>query len=209
MNNDQRPQGTGYFEEPTENALPLMVALGQLVLAAAVLEKTLHLELVRLHYERAHASGDPEKYGLEQALVATERLTSGQARAELEALGLPEALNARIRSAVKRRNALLHRPLEDLEFARAIGTGEDIDKVVSRIERLAIDCGELGVEIERYAGDRLTGVIGMHRGQIAELVTEIDVNTVNDQHLRAQLEAIKSSGIDFSRHPYPFDGPDK
>lgn len=203
MTDEHRPRASGYFEEPDETALPLMVALGRFVLSTAMLEKALQLELVRAHYERAHACGIVEGHGLQKVLTEIEQMTSGQARSQLEVLGLPEDLNARIRSAVARRNALLHRPLEDAELVRAIGTGEGIDEVVKRIERLAIDCGELGVELERFAGDRLTAMLGMNREEIAQLVASLDVSTVEDRRVRAQLEAVKAAGIDFTQHPFP------
>lgn len=173
------------------------------MLGAAVLEKALQMELIRVHYERAHASDDPEEYGLGKVLKETERLTSGQAQSQLDVLGIPEDLNARIRSAVARRNALLHRPFEDADLARAIGTGEGLDEVVERIDRLALDCGELGVELERFAGDRLTDMLGMSRAEIAQLVAGLDVSTVKDPQIRAQLEAVKASGIDLAQHPFP------
>jgi hypothetical protein len=203
MTGEHRARVSGHFEEPDEAALPLLVALGRLVWGTAVLEKTLQLELARVHYERALASGDPEGYGLERTLTETEQLTGGQARSRLEALGLPEDLNARIRSAVARRNAVLHRPLEDAELARAIGTGEGLDKAVGRIEQLAIDCGELGVELERFAGDRLTDMLGMSREEMAQFVAGLDVSTVEDSRMRAQLEAVKASGIDLAPRPVP------
>jgi hypothetical protein len=203
MTDADRPRAKGYFEEPDEAALPLIVALGRLVLGAAVLEKALQLEVVRAHYERAHASKDPGEYGLGKVLMETERLTSGQARSQLDVLGIPEELNERIRSAVARRNALLHRPLEDADLARAIGTGEGLDEVVERIERLALDCGELGVELERFAGNRLTDILGMSRTEIAQLVADLDLSTVDNPQMRAQLEAVKASGINLAQHPFP------
>jgi class 3 adenylate cyclase len=173
------------------------------VWGAAVLEKTLHLELARVHYERAEASGDPAGYGLDDILVATEQLTGGQARSQLEVLGLPADLNARIRDAIERRNAILHRPLEDADLARAVGTGEGIEAVVERIERLALDCGELGVELERFAGDKLAAMLGLSREQMAQMVTTLDPATIPDERMRAQVEAVQASGIDLSQHPYP------
>jgi AAA domain len=95
MTDAHRPRARGYFEEPDEAALPLIVALGRLVLSAAVLEKALQMELIRVHYERAHTSDDPEEYGLGKVLKETERLTSGQAQSQLDVLGIPEDLNAR------------------------------------------------------------------------------------------------------------------
>jgi hypothetical protein len=198
-----RPRAYGWFESADERAVPLMVALGKLVLGAALLEKTLHLELARVHYERAQASGDPAAYGLDDILVATEQLTGGQARSQLEALGLPADLNARIRDAIEQRNAVLHRPLEDAALATAIGTGEGLEKVVERIERLALDCGELGVELERFAGDRLAAMLNMSREQIAQVVATLDPATIPDHRVRSQIEALKASGIDLSQHPYP------
>jgi hypothetical protein len=198
-----RPRASGWFEPTDEATAPLMVALGRLVWGAAVLEKTLHLELARVHYEQAQASEDPAGYGLAAILVATEQLTGGQARSQLEVLGLPADLNARIRDAIERRNAVLHRPLEDADLARAVGTGEGLETVVERIERLALDCGELGVELERYAGDRLAAMLGISREQMAQMVATLDPATVPDERTRTQLEAVKASGIDFSQDPYP------
>jgi hypothetical protein len=166
-------------------------------------EKTLHLEVARVHYERAQASDDPAGYGLDTVLVATEQLTGGQARSQLETLGLPAELNARIRRAIEQRNAVLHRPLEDADLARAIGTGEGIEKAVKRIERIALDCGELSVELERFAGDRLAAMLGISREQMAQVVAALDPATIPDHRMRAQVEAIKASGIDLSHHPYP------
>ncbi len=199
----QRPRVTGWFEPADETVAPLMVALGRLVWGAALLEKTLHLELARVHYERAEASGDPAGYGLASVLADTEKLTGGQARSQLQALGLPDDLNARVRDAIERRNAVLHRPLEDADLSKAIGTGEGIGKVVERIERLALDCGELGVELERYAGDRLVAALGVSREQIAHWAATLDPATIEDQRMGEQIEAVQASGIDLSQHPYP------
>jgi hypothetical protein len=199
----RRPRASGWFEAADETVAPLMVSLGRLVWAAAVLEKTLHLELARIHYERAEVSGDPAGYRLSDILVATERLTGGQARSQLEVLGLPADLNARIRDAIVRRNALLHRPLEDADLARAVGTGEGIEAVVERIERLALDCGELGVELERFAGDKLAATLGISREQIAQMVATLDPATIPDERMRAQVEALQGSGVDLSQHPHP------
>jgi len=184
-----------------------MIALGRLVWGAAVLEKTLQLELARVHYERAQASGDIDAYGLDGILIETERLTSGQARSQLEALGLPDDLNARVRDAVDRRNAILHRPLEDIGLARAIGTGDGLGAAIERIERLALDCGELGVELERYAGGKLVAMLGISREQMAQAITTLDPAAITDPTMRAQLEALKASGIDFSQHPDPLEEP--
>ena len=70
MTDAHRPRARGYFEEPDEAALPLIVALGRLVLSAAMLEKALQMELIRVHYERAHASDDPEELLLCQVMSA-------------------------------------------------------------------------------------------------------------------------------------------
>ncbi len=199
----RRPRAWGWFEPADETVAPLLVALGRLVWGAAALEKMLHLELARVHYERAEASGDPAGYRLRDILVATEQLTGGQARSQLEVLGLPANLNARIRDAIGRRNALLHRPFEDADLARAVGTGEGIEAVVERIERLALDCGELGVELERFAGDKLAAVLGISRKQMAQMVATLDPATIPDEQMRAQIEAVQASGIDLSQHPYP------
>ena len=78
-----------------------------------------------------------------------------------------------------------------------------MDEVVRRIERLALDCGELGIELERFGGDRLVETLGMTREQIAALVLGVDPSTIDDPRMRAQLEALKASGIDLTQHPFP------
>ena len=75
--------------------------------------------------------------------------------------------------------------------------------MVKRIERLALDCRELGVKLERFASDRLAAMLGMPREQMAQLVATLDPATIPDQRMRIQVEAVKASGIDLSQHPYP------
>ncbi|MGA2321271.1 MAG: hypothetical protein ABSG95_11105 [Solirubrobacteraceae bacterium] len=192
---EQRPRARGHFIEPDEVTLPLLIALGHLVLGAAGLEKTLHLELARVHLERAQASGDPEGYNLQRDLAKVERLTGGQAREELaRLLDLPPELDARIASAVERRNALLHRPLEDVGLVRAVGTGEGLDEVVERVKRIAADCAELAVELERFAGDKLEGLLGKSRAELATFARGMDPSKFADPHTRAQLEALQAAG---------------
>jgi hypothetical protein len=48
----RRPRVTGWFVEPDERAVPLLLAIGNVVWAAAGLEKSLLLELTRLRGER-------------------------------------------------------------------------------------------------------------------------------------------------------------
>lgn len=189
-----RVRASGRFVEADEGSTPLLIALGHLVLGAAALEKSLHLELSRVHVERARSAEDPESYGLEEELAAVERSTSSQARKALRELGLPSDLDARILDAVRRRNALLHRLMEDAELVKAVATGEGMDAVVERVNRLALDCGELAVELEEFARGKLEAVLGKSEAELFEVVKARDPGTIEDPRERRQVEAIQALG---------------
>jgi hypothetical protein len=194
VSDEPRPRTTGYFVEPDERSTPLLIALGHLVWGAAGLEKTLQLELARLHFERAVSAENPESYGLEKELAGLERLTGGQVRIKLSAFGLPADLDARISDAIDRRNALVHRPMEDVELVRAITSGEGMDVVVERVQRLALDCGELAVELELFARGKLEAMLGKSGAEVLEIVQSLDPSQIEDPRSRVQVEAVQAAG---------------
>lgn len=189
-----RPRARGSFIACDEPSTSLLIALGHLVVGAAGLEKTLQLELARVHYERANTAADPASYGLEKRLTAVERLTGGQARHALRELGLPANLDARIRHAVDRRNALLHRPMEDVQLIKAVTTGVGVEAVADRVNRLALDCGELAVELEAFARRKVEATSGKSRAEIFEMVRGLDPQMIEDPHMRQQVEAVQAAG---------------
>jgi hypothetical protein len=122
-------------------------------------------------------------------------MTGGQAREELDRLvGLPTELNARIADAVERRNALLHRPLEDVELVKAVATGEGLAEVIARVTRVAADCAELAVELVCFAGDKLEVLLGKTREEHAGFARGVDASKIADPHTRAQIGALQAVG---------------
>src|SRR5205823_1466594 len=110
---------------------------------------------------------------------------------ELRALNLSTELHDRIDYAIKRRNALVHRTFEDPDLARAVSRG-CFEGPAERINQLAIDCGELAVELEAFAIPNLEAALGMSRFELVELVKSIDLSTFADARSRKQLEAIQA-----------------
>jgi hypothetical protein len=180
-----RPRVTGYFTEPDEEAAPLLQAIGRSVWAIGALEKTLLLEFARL---QAESAGLGPQVGREMSRL--ERLPAGVLRKELQKFDLPGDLDERIGSAIQRRNGLIHHHFEDPELVRAIATGERIAAVVERVNRLALDCGELAVELYLVATPRLEAVLGMSKSEMVKLLQSVDPSTVENEHARQQLEAI-------------------
>jgi hypothetical protein len=186
---EHRPRVTGYFLEPDEESRPLLVAIGRAVMGAAALEKVLLLEIARV---RAESEGLTPELGDE--LSRLEGLSAGVLHKTLRALELPDDLDARIADAIKRRNQLVHHPMEDPDLVRAATAGEDVAPVVERIDRLALDCGELAVELQMVASPRLEAVLGKSPPEMLEMLREADLDAIEDPDLRRQVEAIRAAG---------------
>jgi hypothetical protein len=185
---EPRPRVTGWFEEPDEAAAPLLRAMGRLVWGAAALEKALMLELARLRAERE------ARLPAEQELSRLEHLPARPLLNELRKLDLPGDLDQRISDAIDRRNQLVHHPTEDPEMVRAIVHGEGVDAVLKRVEQLAIDCGELAVELQIVAAARLEAMLGMSQAQMLEVLRSVDLAAIEDPAMRRQLEAVRALG---------------
>jgi hypothetical protein len=189
---DPRPRVTGFFVEPDEAGTPLAIAIGRAVVAAAALEKTLQLELARLLYIEHAGSGTEPDSTLAHDLSRLDNFTAGRLLKELRRLGLPTDLDKRIGDAVRRRNDVVHRTFEDPELARATTGRGNVDLVVDRIERLALDCGELAVELEMFAIPKLRELTGKSHVDLIDLVKAVDASTITDPRERKQLEAVQA-----------------
>jgi len=154
----KRPRVTGWLEEPDASSKPLLSAIGQAVWAAAGLEQSLLLELLRLFVER---QGELPA----DAITRFERLPAGPLLKELRRMELPGDLDERIGDAIARRNNLFHHPMEDAKLVRAIAHGENVEDAVAAVERLALDCGELAVELFTVASKRLEALTGKRRAR--------------------------------------------
>jgi hypothetical protein len=190
----ERPRVAGWFEEPDEASAPLLTAVGRVVWAAAALEHSLLLELLRLYLER---QGELPA----RAIARFERLPAGPLLTELRRMDLPGDLAERIGSAVARRNALIHHPIEDARLVRAIAHGEGVEDALAAVERLALDCGELAVELFTVAAQRLEAHTGVSREQMMQLLLTLDPQAAGDERDRRRIEAIQAVG------PFELDFP--
>jgi hypothetical protein len=64
--------------------------------------------------------------------------------------------------------------------------------VVKRIERLALDCGELALELEMFAIPKLLEMTGTSPAELIDLIKGIDPGTITDLGERKQLEAVQA-----------------
>jgi hypothetical protein len=187
----ERPRVVGSFVEPDDVAMPLLVAVGQALFAVAGLEKSLQLELIRLIV--AGRPSDAPTRGLSlESLADVERLTAGQLLAQLRTLGLPEDLDGRIGTVIQRRNDLVHHPYEDPDLVRGLAGGEDLRRAVARVEQLAVDAGELAVELQLFVVPKLEKLFGKSRDALIPIVQGLNPETINDARDRRQVEAVQA-----------------
>ncbi len=152
---EQRPRVTGWFVDEDEQGRPLLLAMGRVVTGVAALEGHLKLELARFMSERAIAEGmandEERRRKLDTELAGLDALTAGDLRRELQKFGLPSDLDERIDDAIKRRNRFVHHLMEDPVLLSAAVSGKGLEAAVAQLERLAIDSGELAVELHLFA----------------------------------------------------------
>lgn len=74
----------------------------------------------------------------------------------------------------------------------AVAGEGDLGSVVTRIDRLALDCGELATELEAFALPKLLELTGMSASEVVEAMKSIDPTTVTDPRDRKRLEAIQA-----------------
>ena len=185
---EKLPKVTAYMDEPDERAEPLLRAMGRLVWGAASLEKVLLQVIASLRAER------DGQFPSSKELSRLESASAGQLLEVLKTLDLPDDLAARIAGTIDRRNAIIHRPIEDPEVVQAVVKGENVDAVVTRVEQVALDCGQIAVELQAVTGPRLENMLGTTRDELVGLLASIDLESVADARSRQQLEAIRALG---------------
>jgi hypothetical protein len=67
--------------------------------------------------------------------------------------------------------------------------------VLQKIDRLALDCGELAVELHAMAAARLEVMLSTSREELLAMLNAADLETVEDPWIRDQLEAGAPSAI--------------
>ncbi len=166
---------------------PLVKAISRAVLGAAALEKVLLVAFL-------HLSGRERglRVELEQELSELERRSAGSLLGTLRGLGLGVALAPRIESVVHRRNQLIHHFMEDPEVLIAFQTGHGIDRLVDRVDALAIDCQRIINEIAPEAFIGLQELLGGSLSELLDALQTADLDKVSDRGLRSQLEAIRT-----------------
>lgn len=189
---EERPRVVGSWVEPDDGARPLLHLIGKVVVAVGGLEKAMQLELARLICEEFARGGEAGSDALGPKLDALTRLPGGELLRRLRTFRLPADLADRIDDVIQHRNQLVHHLYEDPELAKAIIDGADLSGVLQRFERLAVDSGELAVELQLFAMPRLEALFGATRAQMVEMVKELDPATLDNARDREQLEALQA-----------------
>lgn len=208
---DARPSVAAYFAEPDEPAIPLLTALGQVIVAVAALEGNLRLELARLLFA-AHAgqevTGDK---ALGKQVAELETLTAGRLLGRLREQGLPEDLERRIDDVISRRNRLVHHLFEDPQLVKAIAGNKEPNDAVGELQLLALDCASLSVELQLFALPKIEALLGASKEELLDLVLSLDPVQIQPQAEREQVEAIQALGdgagwAGHSELPFQSDG---
>lgn len=189
---DPRPRVTGWFVDPEDIAVPLLVAIGRFVFTAAGLEKALQLELVRLLWVSLGSNTDEPNILFAKETASLQRLSAGALLARLRACTLSTELHDRVDDAIKRRNALVHHAFEDQELMTAATGGGPPDAVIERVNQLATECAELTVELVAYAISKIEELFETPRADLYEMVLSMDPNTITDAADKKLLEAVQA-----------------
>lgn len=164
-----------------ERIVPFMAAYGRAVLASAAVERVLLVDLVA---RRAGEVGVGEQLGEE--LRNLERRSAGSVAGRLAALGPDPELTARISGFVEQRNQLVHHFLEDPTYAAAMA-GLEADAAINRLNEFAFDCEGLVNAIAPGAFGAIETMFGQDLAGLVARLREVDLDTVEDRRLRAQL----------------------
>lgn len=190
---EPRPRVTATFGDREDPASPLLCSLGPVIFAVAALEKSLQLELSRLRLIQRATMRQRAGLSLRQQLHAMDGMTAGRLLSELRKLRLPEELDRRIAAVVRRRNTLVHQLHGDADLVRALNQGGDDAKAMSdRFDRLALDAAELAVELQLFALPKLESMLGMSVAQAVELISAVDMHTIDDPREREQMAAVRA-----------------
>jgi hypothetical protein len=175
------------LDSPDERAVPLLLAIGRLVLGAAALENVLLVDIVMREFHREGQWRDE----LVQELSELEGRPAGKLLERLRGLGISGELADRIFDVISRRNRVIHHLMKDPEVSVALETGEGMEKVVADIDRIATDCQQSVNELIVVAFPSLEAAFGMTLAELANALGSIDLDTIEDPNLRQQLHAAR------------------
>jgi hypothetical protein len=181
-------------EKGDEEGQSVMRALGRAIVSAASLESALKLQLGAFSDEATADSSVAAVDVYQAQRDRLDRLTAGQLLGELRRRGFPPELLERVADAIKRRNQLVHRILQDDEIVQAVSEGNGLDQVIARIEQLVRDCFELATELYTVTIRILEEVTGKSAVELGHILTQADPSMIDDPHGRAWLEALQAEG---------------
>lgn len=175
--------------EPVYDELfePLALALGRLVVGAAVLESTLRLGLIQRKVRR---DGPEEVFG-NQVVSQLDRLPAGALLKLLLEIGFEEDLAEEIAEVIRGRNLFVHHLFEDPEFIKAFATQGGVDQIVERVESLTEGIYSL---VKRLEGETISGaeaMFGRSGPELLQAIKQIDLTEIDDDGLRKQIEALQ------------------
>lgn len=160
---------------------------------ANLLEVVLLLLVVQLRDDREG------EFPTEKEFAYLEEASAGKRLGLLRKLDIPSDLEARIDDAIDRRNRIIHHMFECPEIVGAVISGKGIDAAVEQIEQVALDCGKLGVELYAVAGPQFEAKVGKTPAELVEILGSVELDSVEDPHLREQLEAVRTmQGLDLT-----------
>jgi hypothetical protein len=193
-----RPRVKGQWEEPSEDGRALFFSIGRAVYSAGGLESSLLVELMRIMRVRATAEGKLNtakgRHALSRKFERLEKKTAGQLLYQLRELGLDIDVADRIDGAIKRRNHLVHDLVSDVEMIAVVVGQNPVEPLAGRIERLAVECGELAVELQVFAKHEMERETGMTSDQLVKQLLATDPALFDSATDRARLEALRKLG---------------
>ena len=162
----------------------VLLAMGHTVTAAATLEKTLGIMIAHRLVDQHEGS----KAELADLLMANQKRTAGRLLNLLKGYGISADLAERIDDVVKRRNLLVHPPLEDPQILAALTRGEGATEVAAEILVLAEDCDRLNRELQPAAMEGVESATGMTIPEMMALTESFDASKITDPERRAFVE---------------------
>jgi hypothetical protein len=182
-----------------ERAVPLLLAIGRLVLAAAALEKVLLVDIVTREFRRPGAWREE----FVQELSDLQGRPAGKLLERLRGLGIPPELAERIGNVIPKRNRVVHHLMEDRAVNAALVSGEGIEQIAADIDRISIDCQQLANELTLVAFPELEQAIGMSLPELASALSSINPDTIEDPNVRTQLHAARvlRDALSWERQP--------
>lgn len=181
-----------HLQEVGSRLEPLMLVLGQLLFAAAVLEKALLVDLIQ---RRVIRDGAEEVFGA-RLVSRLETKTAGALLVELQPLEYDEALAAELVDVIDRRNHFVHHLFDDADLFGAMTDDGGFGRLAARVEALTGDIFSVVSKLEPGVTEGMSKIFGSPR-QILASVRQLDPTTIEDDEVRRQLEAMQALPDDF------------